>query len=116
MNKKILNTVKNVIRLLSNKEYDLLDKWNINKEFNVDEFKSAINSDYLITIMDIPTEKLCNYLDIIKIDKLELDQWSVNIVLWTKEDEGVSEYTLELTLVDSKKELMDIEIDNLHIL
>jgi hypothetical protein len=45
----------------------------------------------------------------------EPQKWHVVVPLWTKQ-EGRSDLTLELTLVDSPKEFYEIEIDDLHVL
>jgi hypothetical protein len=104
---------------MSQKTGDKLNKRiirTVNKVIDIEDLVDIIENDYNITIIKIPKEKLASQLDIIKIDNLYPDEWSVNTKIWTREDKGISDYTLELTLINNDKEFMDIELDGLHVL
>jgi len=61
---------------------------------------------------DVPLESL---FDVVSIGAASKPSWSVNLPLWTAE-EGRSDLTLQLTVVDSGREFYEIELDDLHVL
>ena len=52
---------------------------------------------------------------VVAIDNALPRKWSVYVDLWTKE-EGRSDLTLELTVIESEGELFSVEIDDIHVL
>ncbi len=77
------------------------------------EIESRIQQ-YGRSVCQLPQGAL-NGIKWVPISGSEPQKWRVVVPLWTKQ-EGRSDLTLELTLVDSPKEIYEIEIDDLHVL
>ena len=69
--------------------------------------------EYGATIIT-PPESAFEDLDIIDIKGATPRAWSVRFDFWTKE-EGLSDLSLELTLINGEEELLNVEIDNIHV-
>ncbi|MGD8619980.1 MAG: hypothetical protein PVH54_12445 [Gammaproteobacteria bacterium] len=63
----------------------------------------------------MPPSKAFEDLDIIEIEGSSPKSWSVRFDFWT-EEEGLSDLSLELTLISSEEDLLKVEIDNIHVL
>ncbi|HCN30298.1 MAG TPA: hypothetical protein DIT64_16465 [Verrucomicrobiales bacterium] len=70
-------------------------------------------SQYGRTLCRLPAERW-RYLDVVEITGVVPARFSVRVDLWTVE-EGRSDLSLELTLIDYGKHLA-VEIDDLHVL
>jgi hypothetical protein len=64
----------------------------------------------LISIPSCGLEKL----DVIEIVRSRSRSWSVRVDLWTEED-GRSDLTLECTMREGAGEVLDTDIDNIHV-
>jgi hypothetical protein len=69
--------------------------------------------EYGRTIIVPPGDAIPN-LDVVKVTNADPERWSVDIPLWSKE-EGRSDLTLEVTMIESGQELMHVEIDGIHV-
>lgn len=107
-------TVLHLIKLLVNNEYELIERLTKSIRLEAIDIKEAIDS-YGRTVIMIPESEYENLIDIIEISNSIPKRWSVRFDLWTKE-EGRSDLSLEMTLIDSDKEFMDIELDDIHVL
>ena len=67
------------------------------------------------SVIVMPPSKSFDDLDIIEIEGASPKSWSVRFDLWT-EKEGLSDLSLELTLISSEEDLLKVEIDNIHVL
>lgn len=110
---KVELTLKHVILLLADKNYEALDNLSKGVRLTANDIELAA-SDYSGTIT-MPPDSAFEDLDVIEIDNSNPIAWSVRFDLWTKEG-GVSDLSLELTLISSNYELLNVEIDNLHVL
>jgi hypothetical protein len=63
----------------------------------------------------MPPASAFDGIDTIQVTGATPKRWSVRFDLWT-EDEGRSDLSLECTLIDGDKELLEAEVDNLHVL
>ena len=54
-------------------------------------------------------------IDAIEITEADPKSWSVRYDLWT-EEEGRSDLSLEVTLIESDNKLMRVELNNIHVL
>jgi hypothetical protein len=63
----------------------------------------------------MPPDQSIPEVDVVEIAGASPSAWSVNIPLWTAE-EGRSDLTLQVTMRDSAEDLLDVEIDDIHVL
>lgn len=110
---KLNSTVKRVTELLAREAYEELEKLSKGVHLAANELKQAVDG-YGRTILPLPKHAY-GEINVIKIERVDPKQWSVNVPVYTKE-EGKSDLTLELTLVDSSSELFGVEVHNLHVL
>ncbi len=114
MNQEKLNyTVKVLTDFLARKEYYELSKFTGGIRLSATDIEQSVN-EYGREVIEFPEEGY-QQLDIIEIDNSTPKQWSVNVPVYTKE-EGMSDLTLELTLIDTPSELYGAELNNLHVL
>jgi hypothetical protein len=111
--KKLHNTVKKVTDLLSEKKYNEIESLCNGARLGANELEYAVK-DYGRVIIPLPNEGY-EKLDIIEVTDSNPKEWSVNVPIYTSE-EGMSDLTLELSLIDSPSEFYKIEVDNLHVL
>ena len=67
--------------------------------------------DFLI----MPPEGEFEELDVIEIENSSPRSWSIRFDLWSK-SEGKSDLTLEATFIENNKDILQVELDNIHIL
>ena len=108
---KIKEETKQIVRWLVACDYDAIEKYTNSVRLPADELKYAVG-DYGREIVMPPDENF-DELDIIKVENAR--EWSVRCSLWTKE-EGRSDLTLELSLIEISDEGFQVEIDNLIVL
>ncbi len=111
--KNIIFTIKNIINLLVSKEYQKLEELSKGIRLNQYEIKQSI-TDYSDELIFPLSDDLKN-IDVIEIIDSNPQSWSVRYDLWTKK-EGRSDLSLEVTLIDNNEKLLNIEIDNIHVL
>jgi len=109
---RIVKTLRFILNLFVLGDYDALEKISNGVRLTAEEMKSAIR-EFGGTI-SMPPDNAFKDLDIIEIVGTEPQAWSVRFDLWT--DKGISDLTLELTLIDSANDLLKIEIDNIHVM
>ena len=110
---KLNNTVKIVTELLSEKKYKEIESLCNGVRLKADQIACAVN-EYGRNIVSLPNEGF-EKLDIIEVTDSNPKEWSVNVPIYTSE-EGKSDLTLELSLIDSTSDIYKIEVDNLHVL
>jgi len=111
---KIKMTVLNIVKHLINSEYELIEQLTNGIRLRAVDIKEAIDS-YGRTLIMPPDIEYDNLIDIIEISNSIPKKWSVKFDLWTKE-EGKSDLSLEMTLIESNNELMNVEFDDIHVL
>lgn len=109
---KIERTIRHVVALLVAGMYARLERESLGR-LSAKMLEEAV-SDHGRTLV-MPPEAEFGKIDIIEISGASPARHSVRFDLWTDE-EGRSDLTIELTLVDGQRELMDFELDNLHVL
>ena len=110
---KLNNTVKMVTELLAGKKYKEIESLCNGVRLNAEEIAYAVK-EYGREIISLPKEGY-KKLDIIEVTDSSPKEWSVNVPIYTSE-EGMSDLTLELLLIDSLSDLYNIEVDDLHVL
>lgn len=113
MDNKIFKTVKYIVELIVNGDYLKVDEYTKGIRLNSNQIKKAIE-DYPGVVV-LPPNEAYSHLDIIEIDNYNPKQWYVSFDLWTREF-GKSDNTLEMTLIENDKELMDVELYSIHVL
>jgi len=109
----IKTTVRHMVNFLVNGDYKSVERISKGCRLTEQEIADAV-SDYGETFI-MPPDAAFDNLDIIKQDSENQRSWSVNVDLWTNES-GKSDLTLELTLIDSGKQICDVEINGIHAL
>ncbi len=112
MSDGIQKTAKRLVTMLAARDYAGLESWSNGVRLNRAEMESAVRA-YGRTVILPPGDTIPN-LDAVKVRNAEPKRWSVGISLWTKE-EGRSDLTLEVTMIGSDGDLMDVEIDDIHV-
>jgi hypothetical protein len=102
-----------MLRLMVGKDYAALHDLSHGIRLTATEIKTAIR-EYGRTVR-MPPELEDNQFDVLAISNTAPQQWSVNVDLWTHE-EGRSDLTLSLTLIDTGTDKYDVEIDDIHVL
>ena len=114
MNSEKLNfAVKTVTDYLAQGEYEELERLSNGIRLKANEIETAV-VDYGRKIEPLP-DTVYEELDVVEVDGSEPKQWSVNVPVFTFE-EGRSDLTLELTIIDSCSGLYTVEVDDLHVL
>ena len=110
--RKIKATTQQIVKLPVEADYDGIEYLTDGCRLKAEDISEAISENGESLIM--PPETAFDNLDF-KIEGKNPSQWSVNINLWTIE-EGQSDLTLELTLIDNEKKILEAEVDNIHTL
>ncbi|NQT71153.1 MAG: hypothetical protein HQ553_00115 [Chloroflexi bacterium] len=114
MNKlKILKTAKHLVSLLVQGDYDELISLSNGIRLQASEMKKAL-AEYPATFI-MPDNIVFEDFDVIEIAESDPPKYSVDIDLWS-EEEGRSDLTLQTTMIESEKEIMAVEIDDIHVL
>lgn len=71
-------------------------------------------TEYPATLIEPPTPEAAP-LDVVEIENAAVRRWSVNLPLWSVE-EGRSDLTLELTVIERPSGAFALEVDGLHVL
>lgn len=110
---KAILTMKKLVELLVSGHYQELERLSGGVRLTCADIDQAI-CDYDGVLMTPPDSDLDN-IDMIEITDSNPRTWSVRYDLWT-EEKGKSDLSLEVTLIDNDKEIMGVELDNIHVL
>lgn len=113
MDNRIEKTIRLVIELLVNGEYEKLAEITGNSRLSADDIRECVKQ-YPGTLI-MPPDRTFNDLDVIETTKPPPTEWSVRFDLWTRE-EGLSDLSLEMALTDCDDEFLIIRLDNIHVL
>lgn len=111
--KKIKDEVIKIVQLLSTCDYDAIVEYTNGVRLPADEIRYAVE-EYGRTVI-LPPATVFEELDVIEVVDANPGEWSVRCPLWTKE-EGRSDLTLELSLIDLSNGKLRVEVDNLIVL
>jgi hypothetical protein len=111
-NQRIQATTQQIVKMLVDQDYSEIANLTNCHRLNAEQIAEAI-SEYGCSLI-MPPESTFSNLDVIKIESENSSQWSVNVNLWTIE-EGESDLTLELTLIENGKEILKTEVDNIQV-
>ncbi len=113
MNEKIQTTAKRLVTLLVAHDFAGLEEWSQGVRLKREQMAEALNQYPGYFVM--PPEPTVPYLDVVEVIDSSPKQWSVDIPLWTQE-EGRSDLTMQVTMIESENEMMIVEIDDIHVL
>lgn len=112
-----MNAMQTAVTMLTNLlaagDYVTVERMTRGRRLSAADLRRAVE-DYGRTLVRLPPEQIQN-LDVIEIVDSNPPAFSVVVDLWTRE-EGRSDLTLELELVDRFNGAYDISIQNLHVL
>jgi hypothetical protein len=112
MTKKIYDIVIQAMLLISQFNYDGVEKLSNGIRLNAEQIRDAIK-EYGRTVLPFPQAEL-KLVDVIEVINSMPKKWSVVVPFWTQE-EGRSDLSLELTCIDEEGNLR-VEVDNIHVL
>ena len=109
---RIRRTVEELSRLLASADYREIETLTSGTRLSSEEIAGVI-AEYGRTVIIPPTEAY-DYLDTIEVAGAATRTWSVTMPLWTAE-EGRSDLSMELTLLELFDGTLRVELDNLHV-
>ena len=104
--------VVQIITMLVGAQYRQIEELTNGIRLSAREIQTAI-TEYGRTLA-LPPNSAYELLDIIRVNHVDLEQYSVRMPLWTQE-EGRSDLTLELT-VKIVGENLEVALDDIHVL
>jgi hypothetical protein len=110
---RIAQTTKLLVEWLVNGEYERLAAYSREVRLTAEQIARAVH-DYGHKLRLPPTTAF-ESLDVVEVTGSSPRKWSVRCDLWTQE-EGKSDLSLEMTLIDHGLETLSAEVDNLHVL
>jgi hypothetical protein len=110
---RIADSIRPIIALLVEGEFESLVQRCPDSRLTASELRTTV-LQYNRTLV-LPPNDAFDKLDVVEVQNSQPQQFSVRFDLWTKE-EGRSDLTIELTLRETGKPLLQAEIDDLHTL
>ena len=107
------SAVRELAAMLTRRDYAGIDSLTGGTRLTAADLLAAV-SEYPATLVEPPALDAAP-LDVIEIAHGAVRRWSVNVPLWSVE-EGRSDLTLELTVVESPSGNFEIQVDGLHVL
>ena len=112
---EIVAAVKRLIQLLSENQYSEIVAWTQARRLQEPEIEIAI-TEYGRTVVMPPESFYPEYIDAIRIEHSDSQEWSVVFPLWTLE-EGESDLSVEFTFKEGDPAAgPELELDNIHVL
>ena len=112
MNEQLRQSVREIVELLANGEYIVVERLTNGVRLTAGEMAKAI-SDYGRHLV-IPPGNAFDLMDMVEVRDAQPPRWSITVPLWTQE-EGRSDLSLELTLIGGQKPF-GVELDDIHVL
>ena len=109
---KIQQTAKRLVTMLVAHHFAAFEAWSNEVTLKQEHMHQALR-EYPGSLV-MPPGSTIPHLNVIAVTNTRPTRWSVDIPLWT-EEEGRSALTLQVTMMESANELMDVEIDNIHV-
>jgi hypothetical protein len=110
---QIRTAVSIAVNLLVRGEYDTLASMTRGRWLSAAQLRHAVSNypHQLVT----PPSSAYEQLDVVQADEIEPPTFLVDFPLWT-EDEGTSDLTMQLRLVEAYPSAFETEITDLHVL
>lgn len=104
--------VREVISLLAEQRYDELERFTRGSQLTAADIARAIQ-DYGKTVVPCP-EPIENLVDIVEVTGSARPTWSVIVPVYTQE-EGRSDLSVELTVVELSQSKFQVTLENIHV-
>lgn len=111
--KQSANIIRRIIELLSCERFSEIEHMDKGKRVTADQLRTAIE-EYDAAFVPIPLDQELD-LNIIEVPAAELPTWSVIVPLYSRE-EGKSDLSLSLVVIQKDDSTIEIEIEDLHVL
>lgn len=111
--RRVADTAERVVEWLVKRNYERIEAYSGGVRLSASHLAKAV-ADYGRKLT-MPPASAFQELDVIEVRGSSPKAWSVRCDLWT-EEEGRSDLTLEMTLIEQDGELLAVEVDNLHVL
>ncbi|MFI6678213.1 hypothetical protein [Kribbella sp. NPDC050469] len=108
----LMTTVRIVVDLLVRQEYDVIEAMTRGHRLSAEDIQTAIER-YGRTLI-APPEDGWNAVEIYRVESSSAPRFSVDVPLWSRE-EGLSELTLSLTLLEFAPGLFETQVDDLRV-
>jgi hypothetical protein len=105
--------VKRIVEMLVAGDYRGLERVSRGVRLTAAHFEEGVR-EYGRTLV-MPPDPVFERLDVVEVKNVTPRRWGVRVDLWTVE-EGRSDLTLEVTLVEQYGEEPLVEVDDLHVL
>lgn len=109
---RIEATIRQLVDWLVVADYRAIEVFTGGERLSAADLQQVIEN-YGRKLISIPSCEL-EKLDVIEIVGSCPRSWSVRVDLWTEED-GRSDLTLECTMCEGAGEVLDTDIDNIHV-
>jgi hypothetical protein len=110
---KVARAIAEILPLLVGGHYDEIERRTRGARLSAAEMKGAVEG-YGRKLRMPPTEAR-EPRSVVEVKNASPQRWSADVDLWT-EEEGRSDLTLELTVIDGPGSSFSIELDDLHVL
>ena len=110
---KLIRTIEYVSNLLAEKRYSDVEELTKGIRLPANDIHRAIE-EYGCTLVSFPINA-CSEIDVMEVSGSNPQMWGVDVPIYTKE-EGRSDLTLQMTLIESGGKLFNVEIDDMHVL
>jgi hypothetical protein len=108
----LMTTVRIVVDLLVRQEYGVLEAMTRGNRLSAKDIRWAVEQ-YGRTLI-APPEDAWNAVEIYRVEPSSVPTFSIDVLLWSRE-EGRSDLTLSLTLVEFAPGLFETQIDDLRV-
>lgn len=110
---RIKSAVPRVVVLLGDAEYETLAELTHHKRLRAEHIRVDIGEHPGTLVM--PPDSAFGNLDVIETPGRPPRRWSVRFDLWTRE-QGRSDLSVELTLIETDDGQLAMELDDIHVL
>lgn len=110
---KVVRATEDILRLLVEARYEEIEARTSGVRLSAAEMKGAVDNYGRRLRMPPPDTEVAR--SVVEVKGLSPRRWSVYVDLWT-EEEGRSDLTLEMTVIDGPGPAFSLEIDDLHVL
>lgn len=108
---KLQRTLRIIVSLLVGLDFERLASLTRGIRLSADDMRRAV-AEYGRTLVMPPGPEID--ADVVEVTGSRPTRWSVVVPLYTRE-EGPSDLSLELSLVDSDADQLEVAIDDLHV-
>lgn len=113
-NNRLMDTALRLTQLLVDEEYTTIERLSDGEGLNAAQLSEAVE-DYGRHLMMPPDEEFETLVHVYPVEGAEHPEWNIDIDLWT-EEEGQSDLTLQVNIVESAPAQWRLRIEDLHVL